>query len=319
MKVAFLKKPASKMLIGLALTIGLSNVDHVMANAPRCEEVVSQGIPAIGTVCIDRLTVSTGHADWPDGREKVDPPISKSAGQGWIILQVSSPVATSVHQGRPHLDVVQGGEESNIYRQLDSYRKDLQDSYNKVSQKATVPVKGVPVTVEAMLEIIDKRMQEVEKRLQYISSTSSNVDKVMLSAEAWGECKIRTFGQCLDGEGGWWEGYVDIYKVYVGTASSIAAEQNQVKQQVEQWLRLASNSSDNNNVSSNSNQLREEVRVKLQSAGLTISSCDPNTASQIVYSSASDYLCVNSVGPLTPGYSYFFNRQTGQVTDQRPW
>lgn len=52
-----------------------------------------------------------------------------------------------------------------------------------------------------------------------------------MRAEAWGDCKFRALlGQCLYGTGGWYEGYVDVTRIYVG---DVAALEKQLTRKVE--------------------------------------------------------------------------------------
>ncbi len=211
---------------------------RIAQKAQSCENAVARGMPSPGTACVHRLTISTARADWGNPPEKTSNEASHSAGKGWVITHVSSAVSTGSQQGSASTQFVQGGEVSYIKTENDTYSKELRDYYNKINASATVPVEGVPLDVKGMLETIEKEQKEVEQRSRYTASAQSNVDKVILKANASGRCfwTIPLSGKCGDGIGGWYNGYVDVYKVYVGTPEDIKSERASMRQTFNNWI-----------------------------------------------------------------------------------
>ena len=229
-----------KYSLGLASVSILSTlatsvfISSSLADPPSCESVAGGGTPPKNTVCSRRLTVKTAHADWPNGREINSNDFSVPS--GWVITYVGNLAEISQSQGSASIKTVTSGEVSDVKTHLEQYYESLDKAYNKISSEATIPVDGVPVDFKGMLESIKDEMTRVKSSIDYASSAKSNIDKVILTANAHGECKASTFGKCLDGTGGWYEGYVDVYQVYIGTSGDIDTAKANTEKKVTNFL-----------------------------------------------------------------------------------
>ncbi|MDB9316966.1 MULTISPECIES: DUF1036 domain-containing protein [Cyanophyceae] len=187
-----------------------------------CASIAGTLSPPIGTACVERVFIKSGKADWPDEKtknvEQYTPP------NYWLITYVSPLRETSAQQSNANRQIIQGGQLSRVTRQIDDLYKSSLDAYNKVKKEATIPTKGgVPVNIKGMLENIEREMREVRQVQNYLSNVNSNVGQVILTAQAWGKCKWRIplSSRCGDGTGGWYSGYVDVTRVYVGNVQEL--------------------------------------------------------------------------------------------------
>ncbi len=234
MKLAY--EPKVLLFCTTVLVSALGFSDSGAQAQQTCESFSGSVEPRIGTACVERVYIRSGKANWPDGREsnteEYVPP-----NRHWIITYVSPLVATSAQQSKASRQLVADGQLSSITREIDNTHKRCLETYNKLRSEAKFPIQGVPVEVGGITENVEKRCNELKDTQRYLSNVSSNIGQVILRAEAWGECKWRDplLRICGDGTGGWYEGYVDVTRVYVG---DVAAFERRIMTEAERGLEL---------------------------------------------------------------------------------
>ena len=215
----------------MATVLGSSTVTFVIAAfilfaskakaLDSCEKWRGVLFPPIGTACVDRVVIKTGKADWPNGRRSNTITYS-TPNMYWIISYVSpSIIETSASQSNASVQIIPGNELSNIKITNDNLYKQSSESLGQLKTEAKFPVNGVPVDIQGMISNLEKQVNDIHSRQQYLSQISTNVGKVILRAEAWGRCKASFLGKCVDGTGGWYEGYVDVTRIFVGDIAAL--------------------------------------------------------------------------------------------------
>lgn len=228
-----LRKTLSLISLSLATTILLGGLESATpsyaSRPPSCSSVVQKADLELGTVCIKKLEIDTGKADWPNDREPANVEYTPPNSQ-WLIVDISSPIETSVNNGRvTNQKHVAGGENSLIKTNLDNQYGEIVRIRNEIDTKLKVPIKGVPTEIGGHLKNL-RNLEEQNRQIhKHYSRALSNVTKVIVQANANGVCKTRILGECVDGEGGWYRGYVEVTQVYVG---DVDAHLNNIKEEV---------------------------------------------------------------------------------------
>ncbi len=218
----------------LVLSFASSSVFVSSAYASEPCSRVRNPRPGIST-CYQRVSVEARRVGYGEG-------ISRGRGEstsiaGWFVTGWDVPVSTNSLNGSANLEFIQRGSNFQIASTLDELDRALLNTRDQVQSFANFPIAGVPVTVGGLTEKINEALHESQRRRNALAQAQTNVDRVVITAEASGRCTKNFLGTCVDNQGGWYRGYVDVYMVYVGTPSEITSIQQRTLNEVQQGLR----------------------------------------------------------------------------------
>jgi hypothetical protein len=222
-----------KFFFSLVLSVSsiITVTTAATANTP-CNQVSN---PRPGDRCYQRVSVEARRVGYGDGISRGES--SSTSIGGWFITSWNGPVSTSANNGSANLEFIQRGSDFQITNILDEYDRSLLNLRDQVQSYASFPIAGVPVTVGGLTEKINQALQENERRRNYFSQARTNVDRVVVRAEASGRCTRNVLGTCVDNAGGWYSGYVDVYMVYVGSPSEVSSTRERTLNEIQQGLR----------------------------------------------------------------------------------
>lgn len=240
-------KQAIKLLMGSmitgALVIFLNYSSSIVQAAANCDSVVQKSDIELGTVCTKTLKIDTGKADWPDGvapaKVEYSPPTSE-----WLVRDISNPRVLSASNGRmKDFNQIPPDANFDIRSELDAEYQNLRRTNADFKAAGTIPVKGVPVPVEAQVKYLEELEQRNRDISKVYSMAKSNVARLLMVAEANGVCKASALGKCIDGVGGWYVAEVDVTLVYVGDVQAhLDSIRNAIKnteELVDDWTSCA--------------------------------------------------------------------------------
>ncbi|NCR72980.1 MAG: hypothetical protein GPJ18_20140 [Microcystis aeruginosa F13-15] len=177
--------------------------------------------PRIGDGCYQDVYVRarSGYPGSQTGRSQ------STSFAGWYIVGYDRPVdqGSFGEISGPNVQYVKGGSNFDIRNSVNSNNRQLLDVRNRLKAKASVPVEGVPVNIEGLVDSINRTLRDNQSRLESYSRAVSNVDFVDVIVTVAGRCTRHVLNVCVDNQGGKYEGYVRVYMIYVGTPNEIAS------------------------------------------------------------------------------------------------
>lgn len=134
--------------------------------------------------------------------------------------------------GNLNVDLVRGGAVTQIRRIISDYNRSLSDRKSRAESYAQWSIR-----VGGETEVIENALRENNSRLAVLEDSYSNVDRVNASVTVSGRCTKVVLGQCVDNQGGKYEGTVRFQLEYVGTPGAISAANDAVLRRVDAALQ----------------------------------------------------------------------------------
>lgn len=153
------------------------------------------------------------------------------AGRGYVITRVEFiNKAQFGSVNGPNIKKIQSGAAVEISDILSETSRQLEEAYNKA--------KAEYKNVKYMAEANDRILREIASRKEALSKVNSNVDVVNWDGSVSGRCVRSILGRCVDSTGGKLEGFVRVYKLYIGTNSDTRTFQQSAQASIAQALTL---------------------------------------------------------------------------------
>lgn len=208
----------------VAVGVVFSLQTQVVAQSNDCPAT-----PRIGYRCYqDRdIRARSGYPGSNTGTFSYSPPA------GYRLMDYRETVHSRFGEGgNLNVDLVRGGAVTQIRRMISDYNRSLSDRKSRAESYAQWSIR-----VGGETEVIENALRENNSRLAVLEDSYSNVDRVNASVTVSGRCTKVVLGQCVDNQGGKYEGTVRFQLEYVGTPGAISAANDAVLRRVDAALQ----------------------------------------------------------------------------------